>query len=57
MRIRAKLGTDRTIRCGDMDIILFFKIATVSHLGFQKFNILAFSTIRVWGGGQYAYSW
>jgi len=34
LRHRAKFLADRSNRCGDMAIFLFFKMAAVRHLGF-----------------------
>ena len=34
MQHRAKFGADQTVRCGDMAIFRFFKMAAVNHIGF-----------------------
>jgi len=43
---RVKFRADRRIRCLDMDILRFFKMAAVRHLGLQTFNILTAGTVR-----------
>jgi len=42
----AKFCTSRSNRCVDMANSRFFKMATLRHIGFLKFEILTVSTIR-----------
>jgi len=46
LRHPAKFHQDRSLRCRDMAIVRFFKMAAVRHLGFRKVRLLRFDTVR-----------
>ena len=47
MTARAKFRADGSDRCGDIGIFLFFKIASVRHLGFVL-RAFGLTTKRSW---------